>query len=482
VVGPTGGGGAGGAGGAAAATLTGSSLTAADVEVSLTAIEGDGAAGGTGATAVSGPFDGIDFAASAPGATGAAGASGSGLLTFTDNILTVGTTLSGDSSHSAGDQLSITLTIEGVVTPGGEPQSIPLNGAAGGNLVFSGNQFLGTGASSLDLSLGGTGSAIVDTADDTISFDGSPANTMSGFSTFDLDNNDTFVTGTGDYVVTYASDPDTLVFLPNSGNVTLDGVTSGNLALQFNGFGAALTVADVQADTTTSDGGSVIAIPGAGTIDLAGYTGAIPTGDIALATACYLAGTRIATARGDVAVEALAVGDVVAARFAGAAPVVWLGHRRIDCRRHPAPHNVWPVRVAAGAFGANRPRRDLFLSPDHAVFCAGVLIPVRYLVNGTTVAQVPRATVWYFHVELARHDVLSAEGLPCESFLDSGNRGDFDNGGPVLWLHPAFARRAWDAGACAELVVAGTGLKAARRWLHRHACSPPRPGRAIVGD
>ena len=55
------------------------------------------------------------------------------------------------------------------------------------------------------------------------------------------------------------------------------------------------------------------------------------------------------------------------------------------CRRHPRPHDVRPVRIAAHAFGLGRPRRDLRLSPDHAVFVDGVLIPVRYLLNGATV-------------------------------------------------------------------------------------------------
>ena len=181
--------------------------------------------------------------------------------------------------------------------------------------------------------------------------------------------------------------------------------------------------------------------------------------------ACYLAGTRIAAERGDVRVEDLVIGNLVQAQGAGLTPIKWIGHRRIDCRRHPKPRNVWPVRVCPDAFGLGMPHRDLFLSPDHAVFIDGVLIPIKYLINGKTVVQEPRDTVRYFHIELAQHDILSAEGLPCESFLDTGNRADFDNGGPVMRMHPEFALRVWEADGCAPLVIYGAELEAARSFL-----------------
>jgi hypothetical protein len=126
---------------------------------------------------------------------------------------------------------------------------------------------------------------------------------------------------------------------------------------------------------------------------------------------------------------------------------------------------VWPVRVLAGAFGDDVPHRDLLLSPDHAVFVAGVLIPIRYLVNGSTVAQVETADVRYYHVELDRHDVLLAEGLAAESYLDTGNRGAFANGGGAIHAHADFAMRVWKTQSCAELVVSGPMVATARARL-----------------
>ena len=148
------------------------------------------------------------------------------------------------------------------------------------------------------------------------------------------------------------------------------------------------------------------------------------------APACFAAGTRILTRDGEAVVEELREGDFVLAHGGDGrmAPhrITWIGHRAIDCRNHPHPRDVWPVRITAGAFGTGRPFRELWLSPDHAVFVSEVLMPIRHLINGTTVAQQCVDGVTYFHVELATHAVLLAEGLPAESYLDTGNRAAFD--------------------------------------------------------
>ncbi len=141
--------------------------------------------------------------------------------------------------------------------------------------------------------------------------------------------------------------------------------------------------------------------------------------------ACYLRGTRIATPAGECAIESLEVGDLVLTRRAESLPIAWIGHRRLDCRRHPKSREVWPVRVHVGAFSDGVPHRDLWLSPDHAMLADGVLIPIRYLMNGCTIVQEAADEVTYYHVELASHDVLLAEGFPCESYLDTGNRSAF---------------------------------------------------------
>ena len=144
---------------------------------------------------------------------------------------------------------------------------------------------------------------------------------------------------------------------------------------------------------------------------------------------CFAAGTRIATADGEVAVEELAIGDRLVTAMGEPRPIRWLGHRKVDCRRHPRPHEVMPVRIAAHALGPNRPAHDLRVSPGHAIcvdLLGEVLIPAGALVNGSTIVQQEVESVTYWHVELeGGHDILFAENLPCESYLEMGNRSFF---------------------------------------------------------
>jgi T5SS/PEP-CTERM-associated repeat protein len=183
---------------------------------------------------------------------------------------------------------------------------------------------------------------------------------------------------------------------------------------------------------------------------------------------CFAAGTRIATTDGWVAVEDLVVGDQVQTAHGPCEPIVWVGSRTVDCARHLRPETVRPVRVSAGAFGENVPLRDLYLSPDHAVFVNGALVPVKLLIDGTGITQVKRDYVTYHHVELPEHTVILAEGLTVESYLGTGDRANF--GGEIIRLFPDFAARlmtdtatVWETRGAAPLVLAGPKLAAARQ-------------------
>jgi hypothetical protein len=167
---------------------------------------------------------------------------------------------------------------------------------------------------------------------------------------------------------------------------------------------------------------------------------------------CFAAGTRLLTERGAVPVEALMVGDHVLTADGRSAPITWTGMRRVDCQRHREPSAVLPVRVAAHAFGDGLPGRDIFLSPDHAIFAEDVLIPVKHLIDGAAVRQVAVPRVTYVHIELHQHQILLAEGLPVESYLDAGDRAGF-SGGSVVALHPGWSKHRDDVALLMEALA-----------------------------
>jgi collagen type I/II/III/V/XI/XXIV/XXVII alpha len=226
--------------------------------------------------------------------------------------------------------------------------------------------------------------------------------------------------------------------------------------------------------TVTDSGTSVatLAMPG----NFSGYTfGVLPnagsTGsDLTVTAICYAAGTRILTPHGEVPIERLHHDDLVMTVSGRPQPIRWIGQRRVNFRRHPNRQRILPVRIAAHAFGEGRPKRNLLLSPDHAVYVEGVLIPIRHLINGTTITQIECRAITYYHIELQPHDVLLAEGMPAESYLEAGARSAFDNGDVVIQLHPQFTPQdhyamLWEQHGYAPLVVTGEILERVRASL-----------------
>ena len=152
--------------------------------------------------------------------------------------------------------------------------------------------------------------------------------------------------------------------------------------------------------------------------------------------ACFVEGTRVETVRGLRMVERLGIGDKVVTLPAGSSSVVRpVAVREVDCRRHPAPERVWPVRVAAHAFGPCEPMRTLLVSPGLGVWVDGRMVPVGALVNGRTILQVRMDRVRYYHVALERLAAVLAEGLAVESHSEPVGKGR------VVPLFPDFRAR-----------------------------------------
>ena len=109
-------------------------------------------------------------------------------------------------------------------------------------------------------------------------------------------------------------------------------------------------------------------------------------------------------------------------------PVRWLGRQTVSTI-FADPLHVLPIRIAAGALAENLPVRDLLVSPAHAILVADVLVQAGALVNGSSIRRegdVP-ASFTYYHVELADHALILAEGVAAETFVDNVGREAFDN-------------------------------------------------------
>ncbi len=159
---------------------------------------------------------------------------------------------------------------------------------------------------------------------------------------------------------------------------------------------------------------------------------------------CFLAGTRLATPHGEIAIESLRTRDLVTTAAGEARPIKWLARMRFERLDGEAwGRDVRPVRITAGALDGQTPHRDLRVSGAHLIFVDGVLIPAGDLVNGTSIIledALDRTFIEYFHVELEAHDILIADGAAAESLqAKSTNRRLFDNYDEFVRLYGANA-------------------------------------------
>ncbi|QEM81689.1 Hint domain-containing protein [Halomonas binhaiensis] len=145
---------------------------------------------------------------------------------------------------------------------------------------------------------------------------------------------------------------------------------------------------------------------------------------------CFAAGSMIATPEGEVAVETLAIGDLVMTASGEQVAVKWVGHQTFRPVAS-SDENLQPVRISAGALETGKPNRDLVLTASHGVIIDGLVINAGALVNQGSIDFVAwnelPDTVTYYHIETENHEVILANGTEAETYIDYIERKAFDN-------------------------------------------------------
>lgn len=216
-----------------------------------------------------------------------------------------------------------------------------------------------------------------------------------------------------------------------------------------------------------------------------------PGGDLVLEDddvfPCFASGTLILTEGGEVAIETLAVGEKVVTRDNGAKLIRWMGSRKVTAAGLARNPKLRPIRIRAGALGANTPSSDLIVSPQHRILVRSkiarkmfgadeVLVAAKQLVvlDGIDVAE-DMESVEYFHILFDRHEVVFSNGAETESLytgpeaLKAVGKAAQDE---IFTLFPELRDRDY-AAAGARVLASG---RTARRLAMRHA----QHGRPLV--
>jgi hypothetical protein len=241
--------------------------------------------------------------------------------------------------------------------------------------------------------------------------------------------------GEGDDMIRTGSGSDTVVLAGDFGNDVIADFRPGTDVLDLTAF-TGITALD-QLTFTEEGGNTIITAAGlTGSITVQGVGAAELRDNASVEVACYLEGTQILTPKGERPIESLAIGDEVINADGATRAIKWIGYRSFSARFLRLGSRMLPVTITAGALADNVPRRDLTVSPGHSVLIDGVLVNADLLINGETVLRrMPGPVITYVHVELETPDAIIAEGVASETYVNDGNRRQFENWADFVALH-----------------------------------------------
>ncbi len=420
------------------------------------------------------------------GANGSAGSGGAGVTLAGGTLINAGLIAGGNGAAAVQfGAHSATLVIESGASFIG---AVTANAGAGDLLEFD-------NASSLALGSSFTGFAAAQVVNGALV-------TLSGTLASPLQNNGTIDTTDGTTLLITGALTGTGTLIDDPSSIVLDGSVSSGQTISFSGTGGIIELGDpaqfngtitgfTAGDTLLADsftvstssfangqlilnGTNAEATPETLTINIAvslspgeSFSTGTSGGNTQIEeVTCYATGTRITTARGEVAVETLAIGDLLPTLHAGLQPIKWIG-----TRSYAAPFanhaKVLPIRIQAGALADGIPARDLYVSPGHAICIDDALIHAARLINGVSITQAESVElITYFHIEMENHEIIFAENCPAETFMGEYFRKQFHNAGEFSRLYPDAAA---PETSCLPVLLGGLHLRAIHRRLAARA-------------
>jgi len=140
-------------------------------------------------------------------------------------------------------------------------------------------------------------------------------------------------------------------------------------------------------------------------------------------------GANLRTPCGLRRIEIVRPGDLIVTRN-GLQPVQMVWKRRVTREQVALLPDLAPIRLKPRAIGPMMPQRDLVVAPDHRLLIPGfrlagvpddtsVLTEARAIAGtcDAVFADTSMESVTYYQLVFDRHQVLTANGLPVESFL-----------------------------------------------------------------
>ncbi len=211
-------------------------------------------------------------------------------------------------------------------------------------------------------------------------------------------------------------------------------LSEGTTVYQFNSFSDPPSPGPITANTGPANGmqSTVIGQAGAGDSLIStdnGGTYTVNTDPTPGSIPCLTAGTLVSTDLGPVPVEDLKPGQLLLLARGGNQPLLQILRRSLTARELRRNPKLYPVRICAGALGQGLPRRDLLVSRQHRMLVSSAIVKRMFgrsevLVAAIRLTDLPGIyvdetvdSVTYFHLVLATHEVIIAEGAPTESLL-----------------------------------------------------------------